>query len=284
MPQDKPFSYDGSAPRDLTWAGRLRSFISGFRLARGDTSAEPAGHPMPSSAAEVRQHHVSVSAGGNLRAAVFGVNDGLVSNTGLILGVAGATVDVHTIIVGGVAGLMAGACSMAAGEYVSVRSQCELYEKLIRRERDEIARYPRQETEEIALIYSERGLPLTKARDLAKKLMRDPKHAVEVHAREELGLNPQDLGSPWGAAASSFVAFAFGAAIPLLPLLMWPHVAHVIPISAALAGSVLFATGALVNRLTGQRAMWGGVRMLLIGGAAGAVTYFIGSLFAGPVN
>lgn len=233
---------------------------------------------MPTSADEVRQHHISVSSGGNLRAAIFGINDGLVSNTSLIMGVAGATADTGTIVITGVAGLLAGALSMAGGEFVSVSSQRELYQKLIRRERDEIARYPRQETEEIALIYRQRGLAMSEARELAAKLMRDPEQAVKVHAREELGLDPDDLGSPWGAASASFAAFAVGGAIPLLPLLVFPANAHVVSLCAGIAGLALFATGAIVNRLTGAGMLAGGLRMLLIGGGAAAVTYAVGAV------
>lgn len=236
------------------------------------------GHPMPMSADEVKRHHISVSAGGNLRAAIFGINDGLVSNTSLIMGVAGATADIGTIVITGVAGLLAGALSMAGGEFVSVSSQRELYQKLIRRERDEIARYPDQETEEIALIYHDRGLALPEARELAAKLMRDPEQAVEVHTREELGLNPNDLGSPWGAAVSSFAAFAVGSAIPLVPLLVVPASAYVVPLCAGTAGLALFITGASVNRLTGAGMLAGGLRMLLIGGGAAVVTYLVGLL------
>lgn len=235
-------------------------------------------HPMPTSADEVKRHHISVSSGGNLRAAIFGINDGLVSNTSLIMGVAGATADIDTIVITGVAGLLAGALSMAGGEFVSVSSQRELYQKLIRRERDEIARYPDQETEEIALIYHDRGLALPEARELAAKLMRDPEQAVEVHTREELGLDPNDLGSPWGAAISSFAAFAVGSAIPLVPLLVVPTSAYVVPLCAGIAGLALFVTGASVNRLTGAGILAGGLRMLLIGGGAAVVTYLVGLL------
>lgn len=234
------------------------------------------GHPMPLSAEEVKRHHISISAGGNLRAGIFGINDGLVSNTSLIMGVAGATADTGTIVITGVAGLLAGALSMAGGEFVSVSSQRELYQKLIRRERDEITRYPKEETEEIALIYHDRGLALPEARELATKLMRDPEQAVEVHVREELGLNPNDLGSPWGAAISSFAAFAVGSAIPLLPLLVFPASAYVVPLCAGIAGLALFLTGASVNRLTGAGMLAGGLRMLLIGGTAAVVTYVVG--------
>src|SRR5204862_7886865 len=155
--------------------------------------------------------------GGNLRAAVFGVNDGLVSNASLILGVAGATADLKVVVMSGVAGMAAGALAMAAGEYVSVQSQRELYEYQIALERDELKQYPEAEAQELALIYAAKGLPAKEADRLAQRMVADPEHALDTLAREELGLNPDELGSPLGAAASSFVSFAAGAALPLLP-------------------------------------------------------------------
>lgn len=239
--------------------------------------ARTGGHPMPTSVEQVGKSHASITSGSNLRAAVFGINDGLVSNTSLIMGVAGATADPKMILISGVAGLLAGALSMAAGEFVSVSSQRELYERQISREKDEIERFPRQETEEIALIYAARGLPMPLARQVANAFMRDPKQALETHAREELGLNPQDLGSPMGAAVSSLLSFALGGFLPLLPFLL-PANGNAVFISASLAAVALFVTGMLVNRLTGQSLAWGGLRMLLIGGGAGIVTYAIGTL------
>ncbi len=158
-----------------------------------------------------------LSGGGNLRAAVFGVNDGLISNASLILGVAGANADAATILLTGVAGLVAGAFSMAAGEYVSVRSQREMYEYQIGLERDELAEYPDEEAHELALIYEARGMGSAEALRMATQIIADPERALDTLAREELGLNPEDLGSPWGAALFSFISFALGSAIPLLP-------------------------------------------------------------------
>src|SRR5262249_19623977 len=147
------------------------------------------------------------------------VNDGLVSNASLILGVAGATDHAGVIVLSGAAGLLAGAFSMAAGEYVSVRSQREMFEKQISAERDELAQYPAEEAAEVALIYEARGLPRRDAQNVAKRLIADPEHALDTLAREELGLNPDELGSPWRAALSSFLSFAAGALVPLLPFL-----------------------------------------------------------------
>jgi VIT1/CCC1 family predicted Fe2+/Mn2+ transporter len=235
------------------------------------------GHPMPTAVEQVGGRHRGVGSGGNLRAAVFGVNDGLVSNTALIMGVAGATADTAFILTSGVAGLLAGALSMAAGEYISMRSQREMFEYQIGLEREELAEYPAEETEELALIYHARGVPLARARELAAALMQNPEHALDTLAREELGLNPDDLGSPWGAAASSFAAFTAGAVLPLLPFLL-PLGTSPLPTAASLAVLGLFAVGATLSLFTGRGALRSGLRMVLIGGGAGGVTYLIGML------
>ena len=157
--------------------------------------------------------------GGTARAAVFGVSDGLVSNVALILGIAGATSDPAVIRVAGVSGLLAGAVSMAAGEYISLKAQTELVERELQIERESIAENPEDETEELAAIYRERGLGAEEADQVAEVLMSDPDVALDVHAREELGVDPTQLGNPTGAAAASFGAFALGALVPLLPWL-----------------------------------------------------------------
>ncbi len=223
-------------------------------------------------------HHSALSGGGNLRAAVFGVNDGLISNASLILGVAGANADNATILLTGVAGLIAGAFSMAAGEYVSVRSQREMYEYQIGLERDELAEYPEEEAHELALIYEARGVQTDEALRMAKQIIADPERALDTLAREELGLNPDDLGSPWGAALSSLVSFGIGGLIPLLPFFF---AAAGAPLTAviALTAVALFAVGATLSLYTGRNALMSGARMLAIGAAAGGVTYLIGSLF-----
>ncbi len=151
---------------------------------------------------------------------MFGVNDGLVSNASLILGVAGASSDAHVVLLTGVAGMCAGAFAMATGEYVSVRSQRELFEYQIGLEREELAQYPEAEAQELALIYAAKGLPPEEALRLATQIVADPEHALDTLAREELGLNPDELGSPWGAAISSFVSFAVGALLPLAPFML----------------------------------------------------------------
>lgn len=240
------------------------------------SSAVP-GHAMPTNIEQVGGRHRGIGSGGNLRAAVFGVNDGLVSNTGLIMGMAGATGDPGLILTSGIAGLLAGALSMAAGEYVSMRSQREMYEYQIGLEREELNEYPDEEAEELALIYHARGMDMDEARTVARKLLKNPDHALDTLAREELGLNPDDLGSPCGAAIFSFLAFTVGAIIPLAPFLLKLGPQPVL-VAAAFAGVALFAVGATLSLFTGRGALWSGVRMLLIGGASGAATYAIGTL------
>jgi vacuolar iron transporter family protein len=240
-------------------------------------SAPPAlaGHPMPTSSVQVGARHRS-AVGGNLRAAVFGINDGLISNGSLVLGVAGAGVAGSGVLMTGAAGLLAGALSMACGEYVSVRSQREMYEHQIALEREELAEYPEEEAEELALIYEARGLELAQARELARALLANPRQALDVLAREELGLNPEDLGSPWRAAVASFVTFALGAALPLVPFLLPGHGTQALLQSAAVTLLALFAVGLGLSLFTGRSALWSATRMALIGGAAGAATYLLG--------
>ena len=222
------------------------SVYSGSRLS--------AGHPMPASVDEVGYRHSSLGGGGNLRAAVFGANDGLVSNASLVLGVAGAVQDSSIILTTGIAGLIAGAASMAAGEYVSVRSQRELYEYQIQLEREELEEYPEEEAEELALIYNARGVSLEQARAMANELIQDKEHALDTLSREELGLNPDDLGSPVTAAMSSFAAFGCGALIPLLPFL-YPGFRSPIPLTIAVTAVALFVIGALISLFTGKTAV-----------------------------
>ncbi len=236
----------------------------------------PEGHPWPTSVEEVGARHRAMG-GGTLRAGVFGVNDGLVSNTCLVMGVAGAAVEPGIILITGVAGLLAGAFSMAAGEFISMLSQKEMFEHQISQEKDELERYPAEEAEELALIYAARGIPLEEARNIAKKLIANPAQALDTLAREELGLNPDDLGSPIGAAVSSFIAFCIGASLPLIPFLFGLN--RGVLIAACLSGAALFVVGTALSLFSGKGALLGGARMLLIGAAAAAATYGIGSLF-----
>ena len=257
---------------------RVRPMLAALKV-RGLSvydSRTAAGHVMPTSVAEVGRRHKGYG-GGNLRAAVFGVNDGLVSNTSLIMGVAGASAGASSVITAGVAGLLAGALSMAAGEYISMRSQREMFEYQIGLERDELGEYPEEEAEELALIYAARGMDLEEARRITRDLVKNPEAALDALAREELGLNPDDLGSPWGAALFSFLAFAAGAILPLVPFLLGLPLGSAIAVAAVVAGIALFGVGAALSLFTGRQAFAGGLRMVLIGGGAGMVTWLIGS-------
>jgi vacuolar iron transporter family protein len=256
---------------------RIRPALAALKI-RGLSAYDAApGHAMPTSVTEIGRGHRSVG-GGNLRAAIFGINDGLVSNASLILGMVGAAAGTATVLATGVAGLLAGALSMAAGEFVSVRSQREMFEYQIGLEADELKQYPEAEAEELALIYAARGLPLKDARAFAKRLVADPKQALNVLAREELGLNPDDLGSPIGAATFSFVSFTIGASVPLLPFLFGAALPQAAYLGTSLAAAGLFATGAAMSLFTGRSPWTGGARMLAIGGGAGIATYLIGGL------
>lgn len=215
--------------------------------------------------------------GGSLRAAVFGVNDGLVSNFGLVMGVAGTNAEPRFVLLAGVAGLLAGAFSMAAGEYISVRSQRELYEQQMALEAQELESSPEEEHEELALIYQAKGIPRDQANELASQILSNPNTAIETLAREELGLDPDSLGSPWTAALSSFVAFAIGAVIPVLPYLLMRS-SGALPVSATLCGLSLFVVGAVLSIFTGRNMAYSGLRMVSIGALAAGVTFIIGKL------
>ena len=235
----------------------------------------PAGHAMPTSLSEVGARHRS-SLGGNLRASVFGVNDGLLSNASLVLGVAGAGAASGYVLMTGAAGLLAGALSMAAGEYVSVRTQREMYEYQIALEREEIAEYPEEEAEELALIYAARGVALAQAREVSQALLARPEQALDVLSREELGLNPDDLGSPLGAATASFLSFAAGAAVPLVPFLIGLTGSRALAATAGFTLVALFAVGLALSLFTGRQALRGALRMVLIGGGAGILAFGVG--------
>ncbi len=252
----------------------LRHVLSAMKVRGMSLYEGPPPHGTPTSARHKEKRHGNAQSG-TLRAAVFGVNDGLVSNASLILGVAGAGPAPGFIVVSGIAGLLAGAFSMAAGEYVSMRAQREFYEYQITLEREELDQYPQEEAAELALIYQAKGMPAQDARRMADTLIQDPDHALDTLAREELGLNPEELGSPWSAALSSFFAFAVGAMIPLLPYLMLPQPMAFTGTIAATA-VCLFVVGATISLFTGRRAFLGGMRMLAIGAAAGAATWTIG--------
>lgn len=217
--------------------------------------------------------------GGNaLRAAVLGANDGLVSNLSLVMGVAGAEATGASILLTGLAGLVAGACSMAMGEWLSVNSSRELYQKQIATEAMELEEVPEEEKEELFLIYQAKGLPEEEARALADRLLSDKSTALDTLVREELGVDPNELGgSAWDAAAVSFLLFAFGAIFPVAPYFMLSGNAALLA-SLGLSGLALAAIGAGTSLFTGRGAVFSGFRQLAIGFAAAAVTFDIGHL------
>src|SRR3954447_12646826 len=227
-------------------------------------------------AARIEHEHADVT-GGWLRPALFGAMDGLVSNVALIAGVAGGTQGDGTtaVVLAGLAGLRAGAFSMAVGEYNSVASQSEAAEHEINKERREIARNEAAEIAELAGMYIKKGLEPRLAQEVARQIHKDPETAVAVHAMEEFGIDPEDLASPMLAAVSSFVAFAVGAIMPVLPYLLgastiWP--------SMVLTLVALFVAGALVTQVTSRPWWFGGLRMMLLGGGAAGITYLVGDL------
>jgi VIT1/CCC1 family predicted Fe2+/Mn2+ transporter len=219
------------------------------------------------------------ASGGNaLRAAVLGANDGLVSVLSLTMGAAGANLPGHGILITGIAGLLAGASSMALGEWLSVQSSRELYQNQIKIEAEEIEHAPQEEQEELALIYRAKGLPEERARELAAHMMGDKAHILDTLAREELGIDPEELGgSPWVAAITSFFLFSAGAIIPLFPY-TFLHGTPAVISSLALGALALFLTGAAITLLTGKSAWVSGFRQVLIGLAAAGLVFGVGKL------
>jgi VIT1/CCC1 family predicted Fe2+/Mn2+ transporter len=219
------------------------------------------------------------AAGGNaLRAGVLGANDGLLSVFSLLMGVAGAAVSSQVILLTGLAGMLAGALSMAMGEWLSVQSSRELYEHQLGIEKSELGRIPQEEKEELMLIYQAKGLPPDAARDLADRLLSDEATALDTLAREELGIDPQELGgSAWEAAVMSFLLFACGAIIPVIPYLFLTGTAGVIA-STVCSVIGLFGIGAAITLMTGRNPISSGLRQVLIGLAAAAVTFGVGRL------
>jgi VIT1/CCC1 family predicted Fe2+/Mn2+ transporter len=223
-------------------------------------------------------HHVRHRniTGGWLRPALFGVTDGLVSNFALVMGVAGGNASNRIILLAGLAGLFAGAFSMATGEYNSVRSQSELAAAEIALERRELERAPEAEEAELAGLYRARGLDARLAKEVARQFARDPEVLWRIHAREELGIDPDNLPSPWLAAWASFVAFALGAVVPVLPYAL--GTARTLVVAAALSAVALFAIGSVVGRMTSRFWLYTGTRQLLLGAGAAAVTFAVGNL------
>jgi vacuolar iron transporter family protein len=233
------------------------------------------------SAADVGRHeswHRTDGRSGTLRAVIFGVSDGLVSNLSLVMGVAGAAShNPSFVLLAGIAGLLAGAFSMAAGEYISMQSQRELFERQIALERAEMEAMPEEEQAELAASYRAKGFSEAEAARIAKTIFQDPETALDVLVQEELGLDRDELGNPWRAATGSFLAFAIGASVPVLPYLLGGGTAA-LAASLALSLVALFAVGAGVSLLTGRGVLFSGFRQLGIGLAAALVTYAVGSL------
>ncbi len=224
------------------------------------------------------------TSGNALRAAVLGANDGLVSNLSLVMGVAGAALSAQSILVTGLAGLLAGAGSMAMGEWLSVQSSRELYQRQIRTEAEELEAVPDEERAELALIYQAKGLSEAQAEQLSEQLVEDRETALDTLAREELGIDPEELGgSATEAAATSFVLFSIGAIVPVLPFFALSGLTAVLT-SVALSGVALFAIGAGITLLTGRSVLYSGTRQVLIGLAAAALTYGVGTLIGGAVG
>ncbi|HYZ37222.1 MAG TPA: VIT1/CCC1 transporter family protein [Pseudonocardiaceae bacterium] len=220
---------------------------------------------------------------GSLRAGVFGVSDGLVSNTALVMGFAGSGSSRSAILLAGIAGLLAGAFSMAAGEYVSMSSQREMYQREITLEAQEVAEKPEEERAELVLLYRAKGLDRADAERLADRIMADPQVALDTLAREELGLDPDELGSPWLAAVSSLLAFALGAFVVVLPYLIGGGKAALLA-AVGLAVLAMFAVGAGIGILNGRSTLRSGARQIIVGGLAAAVTFGVGHVIGAAVS
>jgi len=259
-------------PEDRETKRQLPSLLDARRrLLKGNDLLSPHGP-------EINEQSASAGKSGALRAAVFGMNDGLLSNAALIMGFAGASQNRSLIVLAGISGLLAGAFSMGAGEYVSMRVQREMLERLLHLERRELELDPETEQVELAEIYRNKGLSAELSERVAAEVMKDPDVALDTHAREELGLDPDEgLGSPWGAAISSFVMFSVGALIPLLPFFFTSGRGATVA-SLTVTALALLVMGALTSLLTGKSPVRSALRQLGIGVAAMAVTYTIGSL------
>jgi VIT1/CCC1 family predicted Fe2+/Mn2+ transporter len=244
----------------------------------GDATAKTTSPTIGADIAKAEHWHRGASSGNDLRAAVLGANDGLVSNFCLIMGIAGAGTANSTIVLTGFAGLIAGACSMALGEWLSVTNARELAQSQMSLEAEEIEHTPEAEEKELALIYQAKGLERTDAVRMASHLMRDKTVALDTLAREELGINPADLGgNPWSAAATSFVLFSIGALFPVLPY-VWLQGLPAIAASVGLAAFALFAIGIVTSLFNGRSPWFSAARQVLIGCAAAALTYGAGAV------
>jgi VIT1/CCC1 family predicted Fe2+/Mn2+ transporter len=277
--------YDDEPEALATMSQDERDHAAAFRAMRTQTAVDAQAHPrrrLPRKAKGDGEVWHRGDRSGATRAAVFGVSDGLVSNTALVMGFAGASPGNSTILLAGLAGLLAGAFSMAAGEYVSVASQRDLFRREIELERSELQDKPDEERKELELIYRAKGLSPEVAAATASQIMADPDKALDTLAREELGLNPDELGSPIKVALSSFIAFALGASVVVLPYLFFtaPDAPTTAPLVLAISLSAigLVAVGATVGRLSGRGMVFSALRQFGWGAGAAAVTYLVGRL------
>jgi VIT1/CCC1 family predicted Fe2+/Mn2+ transporter len=227
--------------------------------------------------------HRWAGGGSALRAAVFGANDGLVSNASLIIGVAGAGPDPKVILLAGVAGLLAGGFSMAAGEYISVRTQRELLEHQIELERKELKDHPGKEAGELAALYEAKGVAPDEARSIAAKILTDPEKGLATLVKEELGLDPGGLASPYQAAGASFLSFALGAVVPLIPYIVTRGSGAFLGTLIATAASLL-AVGASISLFTGKNPILSALRQALIGALAAGATFLVGRLLGVSIS
>lgn len=270
--------YDDEPEALPTMPSDEREHAEVFRSLKGD---KPEKFPHRAMSPNTGEPWHKLDKSGSVRAAVFGVSDGLVSNTALVMGFAGASlagaIDNSVVLFAGLAGLLAGAFSMAAGEYVSVASQRDLFKREIDLERQELAEKPEEERLELELIYRAKGLPREQAKAIAEQIMSDPETALDTLAREELGLDPDELGSAWKAAISSFIAFAIGASVVVVPYALFSGLtAFALAIVLALVGLVV--VGGTVGRLSGRGVLFSAGRQTMWGVGAAAVTYLVGSL------
>ncbi len=272
-------AYDGQPDTEAEeFSADEKSHARLLAMASHSTGGLPGG-----TVAQLEGRH-RASGGNALRAAVLGANDGLVSILSLVMGVAGATSSNKDVLIAGLAGVLAGAGSMALGEWLSVQSSRELYEHQIKLEAEEIAESPEEELEELTLIYQSKGLPGDRARELASHMMEDKTHILDTLAREELGIDPGELGgSAYEAAFTSFILFAVGAFFPIFPYFFWAGTTAIY-ISLAVSAIGLFIIGAAITLMTGRGVLYTGMRQVLVGMAAAALTFGVGKLIGVSVG
>lgn len=264
---------DDLPPEAAETKQRLPELLAARRRLRQQARIPLVPHPGPVDGEQT----AGAGKSGTLRAAIFGVNDGLVSNAALIMGFAGAAQERGVILLAGISGLLAGAFSMGAGEYISMRVQRELLERMLHLEAHELGSDAETERVELAEIYRRKGLSAELADEIATELMRDPKVALDTHAREELGIDPDEgLGSPWGASIYSFLTFSVGALVPLVPFLFIAGTAGTVA-AASVTGLALLVVGGFTSKLTGRPIVTSALRMFAIGMSAALVTYAVGA-------